>query len=272
MRSEKKPINLVSDDDEEEEYDFEQMDVLSSDMFAKEDEKMDEAETSASNGAEFRLSGAEFPSNGAEIFSKKQKNVEDEEITTNCVICMDELENGQASTLLSKCNHRFHKNCIDECFKRNPQCPCCKTFYGAPRGTQPTNGRMSHAICNGSIPGFKCNRFIQIQYSFPSGIQGPEHPCPGKRYSGTARTAYLPNTTDGQRVLRLLEAAFDHRLVFTVGTSATTGAENQVIWNGIHHKTNLHGGPTGYGYPDANYLFRVEEELAAVGITAEMLK
>jgi len=92
-----------------------------------------------------------------------------------------------------------------------------KTFYGEPKGTQPTNGRMSHSICNGSIPGFKCNRFIQIHYSFPSGIQGPEHPCPGKRYSGTERIAYLPNTTDGQRILRLLEAAFDHHLVFTVG-------------------------------------------------------
>lgn len=39
--------------------------------------------------------------------------------------------------------------------------------------------------------------------------------CTGKRYSGTARTAYLPNTNEGQRILRLLEVAFDHRLVFT---------------------------------------------------------
>lgn len=39
---------------------------------------------------------------------------------------------------------------------------------------------------------------------------------------------------------------FESNLKFSclVGTSATTGAENQVIWNGVHHKTNLHGGPT----------------------------
>lgn len=47
-------------------------------------------------------------------------------------------------------------------------------------------------------------------------------------------------------MLRLLKKAFDQKLIFTVGTSRTTGAENQVTWNDIHHKTSTVGGPEKY--------------------------
>ena len=82
-------------------------------------------------------------------------------------------------------------------------------------------------------------------YHFPSGVQGREHPNPGQRYEGTSRTAYLPDTYEGREVLQLLRRAFDARLVFTVGTSDTTGRSNQITWNGIHHKTRVSGGPYG---------------------------
>ena len=86
---------------------------------------------------------------------------------------------------------------------------------------------------------------IVINYHFPSGVQGSEHPNPGQRYQGTSRTAYLPDNHEGREVLQLLRRAFDARLVFTVGTSNTTGLSNQVIWNDIHHKTSISGGPYG---------------------------
>ena len=41
----------------------------------------------------------------------------------------------------------------------------------------------------------------------------------------------------------LLKRAFDAQLIFTVGTSVTTGQSDVVTWNDIHHKTNTHGGP-----------------------------
>ena len=58
-------------------------------------------------------------------------------------------------------------------------------------------------------------------------------------------------------------------MTFVVGTSITTGRKNTVVWNGIHHKTSLYGGPTYFGYPDPNYFNRVKEELAARGVTKE---
>ena len=86
---------------------------------------------------------------------------------------------------------------------------------------------------------------IVIDYHLPSGLQGPEHPNPGRYYDGTSRTAYLPDNREGREVLQLLRRAFDARLVFTIGTSNTTGRSNQVIWNNIHHKINRSGGPRG---------------------------
>ena len=39
----------------------------------------------------------------------------------------------------------------------------------------------------------------------------------------------------------------------------TTGLEHQIVWNGIHHKTNTSGGAANFGYPDETYLKRVKE-------------
>ena len=67
--------------------------------------------------------------------------------------------------------------------------------------------------------------------------------CIGQPYYSTKRSAYLPNTPQGQEVLRLLKKAFDAQLIFTVGRSHTTGTNNAVVWNDIHHKTVTHGHP-----------------------------
>ncbi|XP_056129825.1 probable E3 ubiquitin-protein ligase DTX3 isoform X2 [Lampris incognitus] len=97
----------------------------------------------------------------------------------------------------------------------------------------------------------------------------PEHPNPGVRYPGTDRVAYLPDSPEGNRVLGLLRRAFEQRLIFTIGTSMTTGMHNVITWNDIHHKTSIWGGPRCFGYPDPTYLVRVTEELREKGITTD---
>ena len=42
---------------------------------------------------------------------------------------------------------------------------------------------------------------------------------------------------------QLLQKAFQARLIFKIGTSATTGEKNVVVWGDIHHKTSITGGP-----------------------------
>ena len=96
------------------------------------------------------------------------------------------------------------------------------------------------------LPGYERHGTIIIKYHFPSGTQTAEHPNPGQYYGGADRVAYLPDSPEGREVLQLLRKAFDARLVFTVGTSVTSGLSNQTTWNDVHHKTSTHGGPTWY--------------------------
>ncbi|KAG9260452.1 hypothetical protein AMEX_G26717 [Astyanax mexicanus] len=137
--------------------------------------------------------------------------------------------------------------------------------YGMLTGNQP-EGEMKYSTLRYDLPGYPRCGTIEIIYDIPSGILTDEHPNPGHPYSGITCRAYLPDSPEGRQVLHLLIRAFDQRLIFTVGTSTTTGAQNTVIWNDIHHKTNTTGGPEGNGYPDSNYMKRVKEELKAKGI------
>lgn len=72
------------------------------------------------------------------------------------------------------------------------------------------------------------------------------HPNPGIPYKGTRRRAYLPANEKGTTVLHMLERAFKQGLTFTIGFSRTTGRNNVVTWNDIHHKTRPTGGPERY--------------------------
>lgn len=74
------------------------------------------------------------------------------------------------------------------------------------------------------------------------------------------------------QVLELLKVAWKRRLIFTVGTSSTTGETDTVVWNEIHHKTEMDRNVTGHGYPDPNYLQNVLAELAAQGVTEDCLQ
>ncbi|XP_061584576.1 E3 ubiquitin-protein ligase DTX3L-like [Cololabis saira] len=132
-------------------------------------------------------------------------------------------------------------------------------------GDQP-EGTMTWRRDAASLPGFEDCGHIEIAYNIPRGIQTEKHPNPGQPYNGTARTAYLPDNKEGNKVLQLLKKAFDQRLIFTVGTFITTGIENQVTWSDISHKTFILGGPACFGYPDLNYIEQVKRELKAKGV------
>lgn len=71
---------------------------------------------------------------------------------------------------------------------------------------------------------------------------------------------------DGQALLKRLKYAFLHGLTFTVGTSLTTGRDNQCTWASIHHKTSRTGGVRSHGFPDADYFNNCNAELDALGV------
>ncbi|XP_041096813.1 probable E3 ubiquitin-protein ligase DTX2 isoform X2 [Polyodon spathula] len=207
----------------------------------------------------------------------------------DCMICMERLcspsgydgvSGGQAiapSTVgkFTKCGHVFHLLCMLAMYDNGTkdgslQCPSCKTIYGEKTGTQP-KGKMDIYSIPQSLPGHPDCGTIQIIYSIPPGVQGPEHPNPGQPFSsrGFPRHCYLPDSDQGRKVLKLLKLAWNRRLIFTVGTSSTTGEPDTVVWNEIHHKTEMLSNVSGHGYPDPNYLDNVLAELASQGVTEE---
>ncbi|XP_053276394.1 E3 ubiquitin-protein ligase DTX3L isoform X1 [Pleuronectes platessa] len=181
-----------------------------------------------------------------------------------CPICMEPIAIKEKQTL--QCKHSFCKDCFQKAYKYKPVCPTCGKIYGTLTGTQPDGGKMKTYRNSSSLPGYEKYGTITIHYDVQSGIQEEEHPNPGQPFEGVFRTAYLPDSSEGRRILGLLRRAFDQRLIFTVGRSTTTGRNNIVTWNDIHHKTSTHGGPTCYGYPDPDYLSRVGDELKLKGI------
>ncbi|XP_033823276.1 E3 ubiquitin-protein ligase DTX3L-like [Periophthalmus magnuspinnatus] len=179
-----------------------------------------------------------------------------------CPVCLD---NFTKKTQL-RCKHEFCEECLEQSVKTQGSiCPVCKDVFGLVEGDQPP-GKMTSRKRYTPLPGYEGWDSIEIIYDIPDGIQTDKHPSPGQTYTGLCRSAYLPDNREGNEVLHLLKRAFDQKLIFTVGTSRTTGANNMVTWNDIHHKTSTHGGPERFGYPDPNYLSRVKEELKAKGI------
>ncbi|XP_023609253.1 probable E3 ubiquitin-protein ligase DTX2 isoform X5 [Myotis lucifugus] len=210
----------------------------------------------------------------------------------DCIICMEKLSmvSGYSDVTnsmtigpvavgrLTKCSHAFHLLCLLAMYCNGNkdgslQCPSCKTIYGEKTGTQP-RGKMEVFSFQVSLPGHEDCGTILIVYNIPHGIQGPEHPNPGKPFTarGFPRQCYLPDNAQGRKVLELLKVAWKRRLIFTVGTSSTTGETDTVVWNEIHHKTEMDRNVTGHGYPDPNYLQNVLAELAAQGVTEDCLE
>ncbi|XP_056909422.1 probable E3 ubiquitin-protein ligase DTX2 isoform X2 [Takifugu flavidus] len=213
----------------------------------------------------------------------------------DCIICMDQLsspssyespsaeDGGQgippsAVGKFVKCGHTLHMLCMLAMYNNGTkdgslQCPSCKTIYGEKTGTQP-KGKMEIYSIGQSLPGHPDCGTIHIIYSIPPGIQGPEHPNPGQPFTcrGFPRFCFLPDNHKGRKVLELLKVAWMRRLIFTVGTSSTTGEPDTVVWNNIHHKTEMMSNLSGHGYPDPNYLDNVLSELASQGVTEDCLK
>ncbi|NWS77998.1 DTX1 ligase, partial [Crotophaga sulcirostris] len=234
------------------------------------------------------LKKSKAPEDVVRRYIQKVKNPPDED----CTICMERLvtSSGYEGILshrgikpelvgkLGKCGHMYHLLCLLAMYNNGNkdgslQCPTCKAIYGEKTGTQPP-GKMEFHLIPHSLPGYSNSKTIRIVYDIPTGIQGPEHPNPGKKFTarGFPRHCYLPDNEKGRKVLKLLIVAWDRRLIFTIGTSNTTGESDTVVWNEIHHKTEFGSNLTGHGYPDPNYLDNVLAELLAQGVSEANLK
>eukprot|EP00899_Mesostigma_viride_P005332 jgi/Mesvir1/147/Mv13512-RA.1 len=194
-----------------------------------------------------------------------------------CVMCQNSLAKGDIC-LVMPCGHvNGHADCCRPLIQTRvmadgvtsqtfTRCEVCTRRFGVTVGKQPLSARMTHQVVPDiTLAGHAQGGMIKITYFIPGGMQDPDGDDPGKLFAGTRRDAFLPNSTEGKEVLRQLQQAFQQRLIFSVGTSLTSGRDNVVIWNGIHHKTDLTP-HAEHGYPDGTYLTRVKAEMQQAGV------
>lgn len=129
---------------------------------------------------------------------------------------------------------------------------------GATHGSCPSGGMTCETHIVDRQAGTK---MIQIMYEIPDGTQQSNHPQPGRRYPGTTRVAYLPETDQGRNMLQRFQWAFQKGISLTIGTSLTTGQTGVVVWSKhLPHKTNWRGGGP-FGFPDINYVVTANDAL-----------
>ncbi|XP_064189756.1 E3 ubiquitin/ISG15 ligase TRIM25-like [Anguilla rostrata] len=140
-----------------------------------------------------------------------------------CPTCLKPWQNKQRLI----CTHAFCAACLRDSVSRvGRQCPVCLKALTVV-GDQP-KGQMTEQN--------DFYLFLCITYNIPNGIQTEAHPNPGKPFKGKEIEARLRGGPEGQEVLKLLQRAFDQKLVFTV--AATDGAEDRVVYADIPHAEN----------------------------------
>lgn len=101
---------------------------------------------------------------------KEEKSIDQAKDET-CPICLETIKTPDCK-VLSKCKHKFCKDCLERAFKLKPACPICGEIYGNLTGMQPKGGTMNVSRDRSSLPGYEKYGTIVINYYIPSGHQG----------------------------------------------------------------------------------------------------
>lgn len=181
-----------------------------------------------------------------------------------CPICLLDFANTKSRPIvLKKCGHMFHQECIDSALQFSRRCPVCSRWVMSPQGKMPSGKMVIYFKPSVTCTGFEAGSII-IEYTIPSGIQQFYHDNPGKLHGSLFRRAYLPHNAEGRALMERFKVAFLRGLTFTVGTSATTGLADSVMWGPIEHKISPHSDTQGF--PDSGYIARCNATMDLLGL------
>jgi deltex-like protein len=181
-----------------------------------------------------------------------------------CAICMEQLCCGTAVSL-RVCSHVFHLDCIDDALEHSKRCPQCrKDVRSEPHGPSPAGSMFVTRPVISRVPevnGYHEIKVIMIEYDIPDGIQKPYHDYPGVAFRGANKVAYVPNTFNGNLLLKRLIYAFSRGLTFQIGWT-DTHEKSVARWASISHMSE-------YGVNKevtAQYIEDCNQELDQLGV------
>lgn len=71
---------------------------------------------------------------------KQYESSEERRVGDECAICLEDLKDGDWCRVLYKCNHRYHRDCIDMWLSKDIHCPLCRdSVHGGSNRGAPAN-------------------------------------------------------------------------------------------------------------------------------------
>lgn len=192
----------------------------------------------------------------------------------DCSICLDSLRwtSRHQVVRLKNCGHEFHRACLHEALEHFDLCPICNQAVApqAPQfclqGLSPSGVMVAktspHVFCDGC---WAPSGTLVLSYSLPEGLQKAYHKKPGATYASSDWQAFLPYNEQGVDLLRRLQYAFLHGLLFKVEAGNHQFA-GQTTWSTIPHKTGPGATIGNEGFPDPAYFERCKNELDRCGV------
>lgn len=155
------------------------------------------------------------------------------------------------------CDLPIHKECKVILEKNVKKCPSCEGYITDPDKNFPY-GTMTVSRIPGTI-NYKGSNIgiIYCNFSLLGGYNK------NGSFLGETRGCYLPDCDDGILVVKKFINAFKKGLLFSIGDSVTRGTKNVIVYWAAHQKTAISG---TYGYPDDDYIIRVQNELGCKSI------
>lgn len=184
-----------------------------------------------------------------------------------CALCLCE----GVSWRLGTCDHAVFcsQECADQYVQHSDNCPQCRKRFQIRTGPCPSGEARVYRWAS-SLKGYPDCGHYQIEFDMRKGIQlKGRDPNPGEVYDDRSVDCFLPDTLKGRHVGNMMMQCWRRGHLFKVGHSLTRNKDNVIVFADVHLKTVREStAKNPFGYPDAQYLSRVEEELASKGFVA----
>jgi hypothetical protein len=139
-----------------------------------------------------------------------------------CFLCLKRLiPAASPCSSCAQCSQNFHRCCADLAMKpTGGACPGCRSKEAFPPGKCPSGVMTVHFTKEKRADVFTSSGTYVVTYEVFDGVQELHHVSPGKRFEGAKLRTYVPQSEQGDELLKRLKWAWMNGLMFTIGMTA----------------------------------------------------